>query len=156
MSFTTRQLLKPAAMAIPPIEERLFEHVIGKDCPLNDLLQKGTLSSDWATTYLELLTEAKQTCLHQTHWPRQLVAAIHMASWILDSRYRAWSGSEQGKRNSKTEDLLATMISQSHFFLNAPALERGLLGGQIRGPGQWARNASLTWILFNPSGRRDF
>ena len=115
-------------MAIPSIEERLIEHVIGKDCPLDDLLQNGTLSPDWATTCLELLTEAKQTWLHQTRWPRQLVAAIHMASWILDNRYRAWCGSGQRKRNQKTEDLLATITSQSHFFLNAPALERGHCG----------------------------
>ena len=124
-------------MAIPPIEERLFEHVIGKHCPLDDLLHKGTLSPDWVTTYLELLTQAKQTWLHQTRWPRQLVAAVHTASWILDSRYRAWRGSEQGKRNPKTEDLLATVTSQSHFFLNAPALERGRLGDRVadRGSG---------------------
>ena len=116
-------------MTTPPIETRIFEHVVGERCPLDDLLQKGTLSADWAADYLELLAEAKQVWLHQAQWPRELVVAVHMASWILDSRYRAWCGSEQGKRNPKTEDLLSAITAQSHYFLNAPALERGHLGG---------------------------
>jgi hypothetical protein len=106
----------------------MFEHVIGSGCPLDDLLQKGILSSEWAEVYLELLKETKQTWEHQACWPRQLVAAIHMASWILDSRYRAWSALGGGKHNPKTEELLATMTAQSHFLLNAPVLERGRLG----------------------------
>jgi hypothetical protein len=112
-------------MNSPPIETRIFEHIVGKRCPLDDLLQKGTISSQWVDTYLELLREAKQAWMHQALWPRQLVAAVHMVTWILDSRYKAWSGSEQGKRNTKTEELLDTLRSQSHLFLDAPAIERG-------------------------------
>jgi hypothetical protein len=115
-------------MTSSPIEKRMFDHVIGDGCPLDDLLQRGTISSKWVDTYLELLAEAKQTWVSRAHWPRELVAAIHIASWVLDSRYRAWLAGDEGRRNSKTEELLSSVTSNSHIFLDAPALERGRLG----------------------------
>jgi hypothetical protein len=115
-------------MISSPIETRMFEHVFGEGCPFDDLLNKGTISLEWVNTYLELLKEAKQTWMHQAHWPRQLVTAVHMATWILHNRYSAWSNLEQGKRNSTTEELLNKLRSQSHMFLDAPAIERGRLG----------------------------
>ena len=111
-----------------PIETRIFDHVVGSHCPLEDLLQKGILSSEWAARYLELLAEAKDKWLGEAHWPRELVAAVHMSSLVLDSRYRGWSGLDKSQRNLKTEELLAAITSKSHFFLNAPVLERGRLG----------------------------
>jgi hypothetical protein len=102
-------------MTSSPIETRMFDHVVGEGCPLDDLLQRGTISSKWVDTYLELLAEAKQTWVSQPHWPRQLVAAIFMASWILDSRYRGWLAGHKDRPNSKTEELLSAVTSQSHF-----------------------------------------
>ncbi len=115
-------------MTSSPIETRIFDHVVGQGCPLDDLLQKGTMSENWVNNYLELLAEAKRTWGTQAHWPRQLVAAIHMSSWVLDSRYQGWLAGDESRRNAKTEELLSAVTSQSHFFLNAPALERGQLG----------------------------
>jgi hypothetical protein len=122
------QLSTLGIMTSSPIETRIFDHVIGNGCPLDDLLQKGTISPKWVDTYLELLAEAKQTWLNQAHWPRELVAAIHMVSWVLDSRYRAWLAGDEGRCNSKTEELLSAVTSKSHIFLDTPALERGRLG----------------------------
>jgi hypothetical protein len=115
-------------MTSSPIETRMFEHVVGASCPLDDLLQRGTISPEWVNTYSALLSEAKQTWVHQEHWPRQLVSAVHLVTWILDNRYNAWSKSEQDRRNSRTEELLNKVRSESHFFLDAPAIERGHFG----------------------------
>lgn len=106
----------------------MFDHVVGNGCPLDDLLQRGIISSKWVETYLELLAEAKQTWVNQAHWPRELVTSIHMASWVLDSRYRAWLNGDEDRRNSETEELLSVVTSKSHFFLNTPALEKGSIG----------------------------
>jgi hypothetical protein len=106
----------------------MFDHVVGEGCPLDDLLKNGTIPIKWVDAYLELLVEARQTWVSQTHWPRQLVAAIHMASWILDSRYRAWLAGAEGRRNSTTEELISAVTSHSHLFLNSPVMDRGRLG----------------------------
>ena len=55
-------------------------------------------------------------------WPRDLVAAIHFASWYLHLRYNVWCSST-GQRNENTERELASLRTPSEIFLMHGALE---------------------------------
>jgi hypothetical protein len=111
------------------IESRLFNRVRGERCPLEALLSTGVLAREWAQRCWELLAEAKQRRQHESCWPRELVAAVHLVSIELDSRYRAWCSFERGPRNETTERLLAAVRIASEFFLLSPITEAGH-GGQ--------------------------
>jgi hypothetical protein len=102
-----------------PIEARIYDHVVGTGCPIPTLLNTGVLQSDWADAYLVLLQEARRTWQDQPKWPRELVTAIHVASWYLHIRYDSWSGFQK-KRNEETEHSLGRIRFSSESFLMSP------------------------------------
>ena len=99
------------------VEARLYEHVIGKGSPMPVLVNTGVLSPDWVDAYLALLKEAESQWKAQPCWPRELVTAVHTASWYLHLRYDSWSGFKT-KRNEATESLLGRIRFES--FLMSP------------------------------------
>ena len=101
------------------VEARLYELVVGKGSPMPVLLNTGVLSPDWVDAYLALLKEAEREWKPQACWPRELVTAIHVASWYLHIRYEAWSGFEK-KKNDATERLLGRIRFHSESFLLSP------------------------------------
>ncbi len=50
-------------------------------------------------------------------WPRELVAAIHVASFYFGIRYDAWRAFGGGRRNEQTERELASLRTPSELFL---------------------------------------
>ncbi len=105
---------------LDPIEIRLFNHVIREGCPMNTLVNTGVLAEEWVNTYLALLKEAEQKWRQQPSWPRELVTAIHTASWYLHIRYQSWSAN--GARNKTTERLLGKVRTPSESFLLSPVV----------------------------------
>jgi hypothetical protein len=99
------------------IESRLYDHVLGKGLPHQELLQNGILSDDWTETYLRLLNEAVQKYEGQDSLPRDIVAPVHCASWYLNIRYDAWRGFEGGRRNEQTERNLGRLRTPSEYLL---------------------------------------
>ena len=106
------------------IELRLYEHVLGAGTPHPTLLSTGVLSDEWTETYLLLLKEAAQKCEGQEFLHRDIVAAVHFASWYLQIRYDAWRGFERGDRNEKTERNLGRLRIPSEFLLLSAHVDR--------------------------------
>jgi hypothetical protein len=106
-----------------PVERRILEHIRGELCPFEALLSTGVLAKEWAEAYVRLLEEAKRRWQDEPCWPRELVAAAHLASTELDTRYRAWCGFERGPRNLGTERLLNEVRIASEFFLLSPVMK---------------------------------
>lgn len=103
------------------IAAQLREHVFGNDGPTESLINEGRFPHEWASKYLELLNVATKQWQHQQMWPRELVAAIHFASWYLDLRYDAWCSSNPP--NKTTERELAAIRSTSELFLMHGSVE---------------------------------
>ncbi len=110
--------------ATDSIESRLYEHVLGSGTPHPVLLSDGVLSDDWTETYLRLLKEAVQKFEGQDSLPRDVVAAVHFASWYLPIRYDAWKSFERGPRNAQTERNLGRLRTPSEFLLLSGHAER--------------------------------
>lgn len=106
----------------PNIADRLFNHVFGSGEPTALLMDNGRLPSDWASTYLQLLREASEEWHDQPLWPRQLVSAVHFASWYLQMRYDVWR-QRTGSRDDATEKSLAAIRSPSEIFLMRGSLK---------------------------------
>jgi hypothetical protein len=106
------------------IESRLYEHVLGEGSPHQALLSKGVLSDEWTDIYLRLLKEAVQKFEGQDSLPRDIVAAVHFASWYLNIRYDAWKSFERGPRNEQTERNLGRLRTPSEFLLLSAHAER--------------------------------
>jgi hypothetical protein len=112
-------------MATPKsIELQLYEHVFGEREPTVALLNTGMLSDEWTDTYLRLLKETAQTFEGQPSLPREIVAAVHFASWYLNIRYDAWRGFNNGERNQKTEHNLGRLRTPSELLLLSAYAER--------------------------------
>ena len=105
------------------IESRLYEHVLGSGSPQQALLNTGVLADDWTDTYLLLLHETVRLYDGQETLPREVVAAVHFASWYLNLRYDVWKG-RPGRRNEQTERNLAKIRRPSEWLLLAPVLDR--------------------------------
>jgi hypothetical protein len=105
------------------IVHRLREHVLGENGPTQSLLDEGRLPVGWAEEYLKLLRIATERWQHQPLWPRELVAAIHFASWYLPLRYDVWRALHNRSRNETTERELASLRSPSELFLMHGALD---------------------------------
>jgi hypothetical protein len=85
------------------VELRMRDHVLGRESGVQQsLLEKGEFPTGWVETYLALLKEAAVAWHNQTCLPRELVAAVHFASWYLDLRYKTWC-KFSGGRNTNTE-----------------------------------------------------
>jgi hypothetical protein len=123
--------LQDAMPDAAPVETRLVEHIRGERCPFEVLLSTGVLPQEWAQDYLTLLKEAQQRWQQEPRWPKELVAAVHIASTELDVRYRAWCGFGRGPRNEKTERLLNEVRISSEFFLLSPVTEPNRVAGRI-------------------------
>ena len=106
------------------IESRIYEHVFGAAHPGVILLDTGVLSTEWTETYLELLKEAVQKCEGQDCLPREIVAAVHFASWYLNIRYDAWRTFQNGKRNDETDTNLARIRTPSECLLLSSVVEK--------------------------------
>jgi len=102
----------------------LYEHVLGKGQPSKVILNTGILSTEWTDTYLQLLKESVQKCEGQDSLPRDIVAAVHFASWYLNIRYDAWPAFEKGRRNEQTERNLGRLRTPSEYLLLSAHVER--------------------------------
>jgi hypothetical protein len=99
------------------VEIRMRDHVLSHESPVQkSLLEKGEFPPGWVETYLELLKEAALAWRNQTCLPRELVAAVHFASWYLDLRYKTWC-KFSASRNINTESQLARIRTPSETFL---------------------------------------
>ena len=99
------------------VELRMRNHVLGRESPVQQsLLEKGEFPTGWVEKYLELLREAHKNWYNETCLPRELVAAVHFASWYLDLRYKTWTKFSHN-RNSNTEEQLAKIKTPSETFL---------------------------------------
>ncbi len=98
------------------IVDDLYRHCIAEGSPSLSLLENGEFPAGWVEQYLELLEEAKQLWLQEELWPQKLVAAIHVTSFYLDSRYKAWCNFNN-KSKPETEELFPKIRVQSEFFL---------------------------------------
>ena len=106
------------------IESRIYEHVLGEGHPGLTLLETGVLSTEWTDTYLQLLKESVQKCEGQDSLPREIVTAVHFASWYLNIRYNAWRSFGKPKRNEQTETNLARIRTPSECLLLSSVSEK--------------------------------
>ena len=106
------------------IESRLYEHVLGAGSPHPTVLSTGVLTDEWTEAYLQLLKEAAQKSEGREFLHRDIVAAVHFASWYLNIRYDAWRGFHSGQRNEKTERNLGRLRTPSEFLLLSGLVER--------------------------------
>ena len=100
------------------LEDRLYEHCLGKVDPSGFLLSTGALPEGWVDTYFRLLDQAKSRWSKYASAPRSAVAAIHFASMYLPIRYSMWE-KFSGEVNSKTHDDLARLRCYSEVWLLA-------------------------------------
>ena len=99
------------------VELRMRDHVFAREASVQQsLLEKGEFPPGWVETYLELLKEAEIVWRNQTCLPRELIAAVHFASWYLNIRYNAWCVFSK-KLNATTERQLAQIRTPSETFL---------------------------------------
>ena len=106
------------------IESRLYEYVFGAGSPHTALLSTGVLTDEWTDAYLRLLQEAVQKFEGQDSLPRDIVAAVHFASWYLPIRYEAWNSFGRGPRNQQTERNLGRLRTPSEFLLLSGHVEK--------------------------------
>ena len=106
------------------IESRLYEHVLGAGEPSSKLLNTGVLTTEWTNTYLQLLDEAVQKCAGRQCLPRDVVTAVHFASWYLNIRYDAWRHFNNGRRIELTERELARLRPPSEHLLLSAMVEK--------------------------------
>lgn len=102
-----------------PVEARILKHINGEDSPRRTLLHTGAFSEGWVETYFELLEEAKVRWRDEPLWPRELVAAVHVASLYFPLDYQTWC-QHPGPRNEQTERDLGRIRTRSETFLLTP------------------------------------
>ena len=112
----------PSMPADESIAQQLHNHAFGDDGPTNSLINEGVFPEGWAAKYLQLLETATKEWRDQPMWPRELVAAIHFASWHLNLRYDSWCSSS-GRHNEETECELQSLRSPSEIFLMRGSLK---------------------------------
>ena len=93
------------------------------------LLRNGRFPDGWVERYLAFLEEVTRFWKDQPSWPKELVTAIHVASWYLELRYKVWCHVEKSS-NRTTEDQLATIRGPSEFFLMAGLPNRHFPGSE--------------------------
>ena len=98
------------------IVSELHALVFADGGPTPTLVNEGRLPDGWATSYLNLLSEAARDWGEETMWPRELVASVHFASWYLNLRYDVWCAISS-QRNERTEQELAALRAPSEIFL---------------------------------------
>jgi len=98
------------------VADELAAHVFGDGAPCDSLLNAGQFPAGWTDKYLCLLRVASEQWVHEPMWPRQLVAAVHFASWYLNLRYDVWCR-HSGRRNLQTEKELSSLRSPSEIFI---------------------------------------
>jgi hypothetical protein len=99
------------------VQSQLYQHVFGTESPHSSVLDNGVLSDEWTTTYLQLLKDVNQRFGGQDSLPRDIIAAVHFASWYLNIRYDSWKHFNVGMRNEKTEHNLARLRTPSEMLL---------------------------------------
>ena len=97
--------------------QNLVSHVFHRDAS-SSLMEGGRFPANWASTYLALLDRASNVWREQPAWPREVVGAIHFASFYLPVRYDAWKGLS-GAENVATEKTLRHIRLRSEWFLLA-------------------------------------
>ena len=106
------------------IESSIYEHVLGSASPVQCLLDTGVLPESWVSDYLALVTRAEEQWSQSPVLPRQLVAALHFASWYLELRYRAWATLNANAQNPHTEARLIRVRRASEPLLLSPATRK--------------------------------
>lgn len=93
----------------------LTKHVFGDDEPSTLLINEGRLPANWVSRYVSLVASASNAWGEEKLWPREVVAAVHFASFYLQGRYDAWRVS--GGRREETEAQLTKIRGVSEAFL---------------------------------------
>jgi hypothetical protein len=104
------------------IADKIADHVL-EPGPTSELINTGQFPIGWSAEYLRLLRIASDEWAEKPAWPRQLVAAVHFASWYLNLRYDYWCQTS-GRRNLQTEKELASLRSPSEIFIMRGSLGR--------------------------------
>src|SRR4051812_14894561 len=66
------------------------------------LLRTGRFPDGWVKKYLDLIRQAEGEYRDISEWPRELAAAVYVASVYCDKRYRDWRNLD-GSKDAKTE-----------------------------------------------------
>lgn len=98
------------------VADLLAAHVFGVGSPCDSLCNSGEFPTGWVAEYLRLVRIASDEWATSPTWPKQLVAAVHFASWYLNLRYDVWRHSS-GSANPQTERDLNSLRSPSEIFL---------------------------------------
>lgn len=114
--------INPPTTQILSVETRMLDHIKGDESPRRTLLNTGAFSERWVETYFELMEEASAKWRDEHLWPRELVAAVHIASLYFPLDYQVWREFKgaQGARNEQTERDLARIRTRSETFLLTP------------------------------------
>jgi hypothetical protein len=104
------------------VVDKIADHVLEPE-PTSELINTGQFPAGWSAEYLRLLKLASDQWAEEPAWPRQLVAAVHFASWYLNLRFDVWRHST-GQRNLQTEKELASLRSPSEIFIMRGSLGR--------------------------------
>ena len=70
--------------------------------------------------YVALVERATHVWQNQAAWPKEVVAAIHFASFYLEIRYQAWQKGS-ARDNPTTRQALGEIRRHSEAFLLSPA-----------------------------------
>ena len=112
----------PESQALRSRSAALTDHVFGSGNPSNELINHGRFPRNWVHTYLGLVHRASDAYRDAHEWPREIVSAIHFASFYLEVRYEAWARMS-GTRNPSTERQLREVRTPSELFLLAGTAE---------------------------------
>ena len=105
------------------LKANIFEHCLGTGNPSAELLERGTFPANWVSRYVALIESATRVWREQSDWPKEVVAAIHFASFYLEIRYQAWQHGS-GRDNSATQKALGEVRRHSELFLLSPATDK--------------------------------
>lgn len=104
-------------MSAQELAENLVAHVLDSGVS-QSLIDQGRFPANWVTRYLALVERATNVWRDEPAWPREVVGAIHFASFYLAGRYETWSRLS-GRANEDTEAGLRRVRGPSEIFLLA-------------------------------------
>jgi hypothetical protein len=105
------------------LRANLFEHCLGAGNPSTELLERGTFPANWVSRYVALVERASHVWRDQSDWPREVIAAIHFASFYLEIRYQAWQHGS-ARDNPATRKALGEIRRHSELFLLSPVTDK--------------------------------
>jgi hypothetical protein len=119
----------PKKVRMDPEENRvadlLFDLSLGSQSPLHSILTTGAFPRGWVDDYLENLGRATAVLHARSHWPKKLVAAVHVAAlYYLPTWYEGWQRFNPGAKNLETETAIKQIRLASEVFLLGPAMDK--------------------------------